>query len=70
MTDETTEEIWNLLIALSDDLKIQSKDLKYLRDDLRAQNRLLKELLKIQKLNQERLVALSKTVDRLEKKKG
>ena len=69
MTDETTEEIWNLLIALSDDLKIQAKDLKYLRDDLRAQNRLLKELLKIQKLNQERLVALSKTVDRLEKKR-
>lgn len=53
MVEDKIEELSNVLLELMENQKILEKEMKYLRDDLKAQNRLLGELLKVQKVNQE-----------------
>ncbi len=53
MVEDKLEELSNVLLELMENQKMLEKEMKYLRDDLKAQNRLLGELLKVQKVNQE-----------------
>jgi hypothetical protein len=67
MVEDKLEELSNVLLEVLENQKILEKDIKYLRDDLKAQNRLLSELLKVQKVNQE---SASKQTRMLEEMSG
>jgi len=65
MAEEKFEELNNVLLDIIENQKITLKELKYLNDDLKAQNRLLTELIKIQKANEESVNKQMKMLEKL-----
>jgi hypothetical protein len=68
MAEDKLEELSNVLLELMENQKMLEKEMKYLRDDLKAQNRLLGELLKVQKVNQETESRQTKMLEKMTEK--
>jgi hypothetical protein len=68
MVEDKLEELSNVLLELMENQKMLEKEMKYLRDDLKAQNRLLGELLKVQKVNQETENKQTKMLEKMTEK--
>jgi predicted nucleic acid-binding Zn-ribbon protein len=68
MVEDKLEELSNVLLELMEKQKMLEKEMKYLRDDLKAQNRLLGELLKVQKVNQETENKQTKMLEKIAEK--
>jgi hypothetical protein len=68
MVEDKLEEISNVLLEVIENQKIIEKELKYLRDDLKAQNRLISEMLKIHKLHQQTSNKQTRMLERMSKK--
>jgi hypothetical protein len=68
MVEDKLEELSNVLLELMENQKMLEKEMKYLRDDLKAQNRLLGELLKVQKVNQETENKQTKMLEKIAEK--
>ena len=68
MGEQRIDEMNDLLLEVMEDQKILGKEIKYLRDDLKAQNRLIGELLKIYKAHQETSNKQTKMISDLNRK--
>lgn len=68
MVEEKLKELSNVLLEIIENQKMLQNELKYLKDDLKAQNRLVAETLKIHKVHQETSTKQTEMLDKISKK--
>ncbi|MCK4444839.1 MAG: hypothetical protein KAW09_09860 [Thermoplasmata archaeon] len=71
------EEIHELIVEIMERQKTVEKEIKYLRDNLKAQNNLSKEMLRVHKINRDisdkntkQLDEIAKEIKKIESKSG
>ncbi len=67
MVEEKIKELSTVLLDIIENQKMLQRELKYLKDDLRAQNRLVAETLKIHRLHQETSTKQVEMLDKISK---
>ncbi len=68
MAKEKVEELSSVLVEIMETQKMLQKEMKYLKDDIKAQNRMIAETMKINRTHQETAVKQTEILDKISNK--